>query len=342
MFERIALKDFKGIGEGDVKLWLFTLLVGKNNSGKTTLLEALYLAPNPFRSVFGEPVPMKGGGDTALHCLAYLHESLDAGGFGFLVRDYVAEISLTRYFLEGGKSFELAFRRDKDVQSRITVFYTSKEDRRLLGSLNLSSNYIEIKRKDLLLEKDVILLRNDLLKLYWKMFRRRWVDISNMGIGSTVAPKISELVDEEYDDLTLEPFGNGLAIYLRRSDGRRVRISDLGDGAQLFLTALILKELLKPGVILWDDLEAHMNPQMITYTLEWLRDLVREGTQVIATTHSLEVLSKAVALMGEEEWFKILMLRLSGGKLLTKPLSGEEAASLIEGGLDLRLAGALL
>ena len=85
-----------------------------------------------------------------------------------------------------------------------------------------------------------------------------------------------------------------------------------------------------------------MNPQMITHTLEWLQDLVEEGVQVIATTHSLEVLSKALALMGEEDWFRILMLRLSGGKLLSKPLSGEEAASLIEGGLDIRLAGALL
>ena len=342
MFERVAFKDFRGIGEGDVKLWPFTLLVGKNNSGKTTLLEALYLAPNPFRPIFGEPVPVKSGRDTALHCLAYMHESLDAEGFGFLIRDYVAEKSLIRYFLERDRSPELVFMRDRDVRSRIEVSYVFKSEKKLLGFLNLSSNYAEIKINGPLLEKDVLLLRSDLLKLYWKMFRRRWVDISNMGIGSAVAPKISELVDEEYDDLTLEPFGNGLTIYLRRSDGRRVRISDLGDGAQLFLTALILRELLKPGVILWDDLEAHMNPQMITHTLEWLQGLVREGVQVIATTHSLEVLSKAVALMGEEEWFRVLILRLSGGRLLTKPISGEEAASLIEGGLDIRLAGAFL
>ena len=250
MLERITLKDFRGISEGDVKLWPFTLLVGKNNSGKTTLLEALYLAPNPFRPVFGVPVPVKGGGDTALHCLAYLHESLDAGGFGFLLRDYVAEESLIGYFLEGDTSFELTFRREGDDKSRITVSYTSGKDRKLLGYLNLDSNYAEARIGGSLLKKDVLLLRSDLLKLYWGMFRRRWVDISNMGIGSSVAPKISELVDEEYDDLTLEPFGDGLTIYLRKSNGRRVRISDLGDGAQLFLTALILKELLRPGVML--------------------------------------------------------------------------------------------
>ncbi len=36
------------------------------------------------------------------------------------------------------------------------------------------------------------------------------------------------------------------------------------------------------------------------------------------------------------------MLRLSEGKLISKPLSGDEAASLIESGLDIRLAGALI
>ncbi len=305
-------------------------------------MEALYLAPNPFRSVFGEPVPLKGGLDTAIHCLAYLHESLDAEGFGFLIRDYVADKSLIQYQLKEGRSFELEFERDRELRSRISVSYKYGDDRKILGFLYLNSNHADIAIRGSLLEMNVLLLRSDLLKLYWKMFRRRWVDISNMGIGSAVAPRISELVEEDYDDLTLEPFGGGLTMYLRRSDGKRVRISDLGDGAQLFLTALILRELLRPEVLLWDDLEAHMNPQMITHTLEWLSNLVKEGVQVIATTHSLEVLNKALALMEGEDSFRILMLRLSEGKFIFKPLSGDEATSLIESGLDIRLAGALI
>ncbi len=160
MFKRVVLKNFKGIAEGDIQLWPFTLLIGKNNSGKTTILEALYLAPNPFRPIFGEPVPVRGGRDTALHCLAYLHESLDAGGFGFLIRDYVAEESLIKYYLEEDRSCELRFERDENLRSRVSVSYKSMKDRKYLGYLDLNSNNMEVEiSSSLLVSQDLSLSR---------------------------------------------------------------------------------------------------------------------------------------------------------------------------------------
>ncbi|MBO3798495.1 MAG: hypothetical protein JTT13_06480 [Candidatus Brockarchaeota archaeon] len=35
---------------GEARLEPFMIILGGNNSGKTTILEALFLAPNPFRS----------------------------------------------------------------------------------------------------------------------------------------------------------------------------------------------------------------------------------------------------------------------------------------------------
>ncbi len=355
--------------EGEVELWPFTLIVGRNNSAKTTVLEALFLAPNPFRQIFGGYPPLKDGRDTALHCLAYLHESLDSTGFRFLLRDYIANKSEIHYYLADRNdpaerdSYFLIFEREEE-NDKCSVLYTvqrssnldirdrkkrlMKGKREFIGNFHLDSYVVTINPGAPpagIRRIEVLFLRSDLMRLYWRTFKRRWVDISNMGIGNTVAPKISELVEEEYDDLTLEPFGGGLTIYLRKSDGRRIRISDLGDGAQLFLTALILKELVKPKVLLWDDLEAHMNPQMITRTLEWLSKLVKEGVQVVATTHSMEVLSKALALMEGEEWgelFRVLLLQLRDGELVSKPLNWDEASKLMESGLDIRLAGSLL
>ncbi len=361
MFRKVALHNFRGVSEGNVELWPFTLMVGRNNSGKTTVLEALFLAPDPFRSVFGGySPPLKEGKDTALHCLAYLHESLDSTGFRFLLRDYIAKKSEIHYYLASenafiGRDFYLIFeRKEADLcwVSYALPYYKPEGEleqvvEENVGSFHLDSYTVNTGQSPPteIREMEVLFLRSDLMRLYWRMFKRRWVDISNMGIGSTVAPKISELVEENYDDLTLEPFGGGLTIYLRKSNGKRIRISDLGDGAQLFLTALILKELVKPKVMLWDDLEAHMNPQMITRALEWLAGLVKEGVQVVATTHSMEVLSKALALMeveGLEKLFRVLLLQLRDGKLMSKPLSWDEASKLIEGGLDIRLAGSLL
>jgi len=40
MIEKIVLRNFKGIREGELELAPLTILLGGNNSGKTTLLEA--------------------------------------------------------------------------------------------------------------------------------------------------------------------------------------------------------------------------------------------------------------------------------------------------------------
>lgn len=51
MIKNLKLKNFKGIKEGALDFAPITILIGPNNSGKTTILEALLLAPNPFRQV---------------------------------------------------------------------------------------------------------------------------------------------------------------------------------------------------------------------------------------------------------------------------------------------------
>ena len=57
MISHLSLRNFKGVKQGELPLFPLTILVGTNNAGKTSILEALFLAPNPFRSVpFGDTV----------------------------------------------------------------------------------------------------------------------------------------------------------------------------------------------------------------------------------------------------------------------------------------------
>ncbi|MEM3079385.1 MAG: AAA family ATPase [Thermoproteota archaeon] len=50
MIRRLRLWNFRGVRRGEARLEPFMIILGGNNSGKTTILEALFLAPNPFRS----------------------------------------------------------------------------------------------------------------------------------------------------------------------------------------------------------------------------------------------------------------------------------------------------
>ncbi|RLE62584.1 MAG: hypothetical protein DRJ47_10440, partial [Thermoprotei archaeon] len=44
MIKKVTLRNFRGIAKGEIDLEPLTILVGPNNSGKTTILEALLLA----------------------------------------------------------------------------------------------------------------------------------------------------------------------------------------------------------------------------------------------------------------------------------------------------------
>jgi len=51
MITKLSIKNFRGIEKGELELAPLTILLGGNNSGKSSILEALFLAPNPFRYV---------------------------------------------------------------------------------------------------------------------------------------------------------------------------------------------------------------------------------------------------------------------------------------------------
>jgi Predicted ATP-binding protein involved in virulence len=84
VIRKLRLENFRGVVEGEIELDRLTILVGPNNSGKTTILEALFLAPNPFRAVPYFPM-------TAAELLAAYHRALNEMGYTFLVNKYTAE-----------------------------------------------------------------------------------------------------------------------------------------------------------------------------------------------------------------------------------------------------------
>ena len=87
MIKRVGLENFRGIRKGELELAPITILLGANNSGKTTVLEALLLAHGPAHR---QPYPDV----MAVELVRNLHITLDARGFSFLLRDYSAAKAL--------------------------------------------------------------------------------------------------------------------------------------------------------------------------------------------------------------------------------------------------------
>jgi energy-coupling factor transporter ATP-binding protein EcfA2 len=337
VIHQLRLRNFKGVVEGEAELDKLTILVGPNNSGKTTILEALFLAPNPLRQVPYVPT-------TAVQLLLEYHKTLSEKGYAFLLNKYIANNMVIKV-----DDRELLF--IKDIGSGIDIYtsylppgYVSTThkfgEREFfhLGYLHPDGN-VEV-RLDVQIANNTLLLSTKLAKFAHEYLQSRWIEISNTRAPALISREVSRFVSEEYVNVTAEPFMAGsMTFYAMLADGTRIRLSDLGAGVHLYVVNRLLYEHYRPDVVLWDDLETHFNPRLLTHVVEWFADLVEEGKQVIVSTHSLEVVETLTAFVEDAA---VLLTSLRDGKLKVRKLGPKELEEWAKAGIDPRYAEALL
>ena len=345
MIEKLKLTNFRGIKEGEIELAPVTILLGANNSGKSTILEALFLAPNPFREV-----PYGIGVSTALDVVHSMHETLSSEGYAFLLFNYTAnqaglycKVDSDDYVLLFTTNAPYIFastNKQKTGETHPVLIEGKNVETHRIGSIDMSTRNFIIKVKGVPID-NTLLISSKLVQKGYNYLQRNWASIINLGICKNVAEEVSGLVYDNYRDITIEPFlGDKLAIYGFLEDGRRIRLGDLGEGVQSYIIARILYELEKPKVLLWDDIEAHLNPRMLLSIAEWFFDIVENGNQVIITTHSLEA-ARTIASLNEEKT-AIYLTSLEDNVLKAKRLTLKDMEDFLEAGIDVRVAEPLL
>jgi AAA15 family ATPase/GTPase len=344
--KQLVIKNFRGIKEGTIELSPLTILLGANNSGKSTILEALFLAPNPLRDVpYIAEDRFNQYDNNALNAIYYLHKTLEYRGYAFILHNYNSEITEIEHDFDDSKNI-LRFINEKNG-----IFVYSNKQIRALGSRKignkeysffaiLQNNNIgyEASNRDII-TSETLLINPNLTKPIFEYIKRYWGPIVNTKILRDVANIASELSPEIYMDFTLEPLiGGSLELYAYLKDGRRVRLGDLGAGMQTYILSRILCEWVKPKIILWDDIESHLNPRILRHIAEWFSDLLKNGKQIIISTHSLEA-AKLIAGVNEEDT-SICLTLLEDSYLKTKNIKLKELENLENAGIDPRVAEA--
>ncbi len=336
MIHQLRLRNFKGVVEGEAELDKLTILVGPNNSGKTTILEALFLAPNPLRQIPYVP-------STAVQLLLEYHKTLSETGYTFLLNKYIAKNMVIKV-----DDRELLF--TKDSGSGIAIYtsylppgYSSthrfgEREFLYLGYLRPDSSVEG--RSDLQIADNTLLLSTKLAKFAHEYLQRNWIEILNTRAPALISKDVSKFVSEEYVNVTAEPFMAGsTTFYVMQADGTRIRLSDLGAGVQLYVVNRLLYEHYRPDVVLWDDLETHLNPRLLSHVAEWFADLVEEGKQVVVSTHSIEAVETLTTFVEDAT---ILLTSLKDGKLTARVIKLDELRSLTKLGVDPRMAETFL
>jgi AAA15 family ATPase/GTPase len=335
------MTNFRGIKKGELSLSPLTILLGANNSGKTTILEALFLAPNPFRKV-----PYLVGNSMAVEAINSLHETLSSKGYAFLLHNYTADeariecvVNGRSHLLQLIKANSRICVKTKEMREYTTLRFLDKEIS-CFGHMNISASDIVVVDSNLFTQ-NALLISPRLINIGYNYMEKNWASIINLGICKRVAEETSKLSYDEYKDITIEPFlGGSIAIYAYFEDGRRIRLGDLGEGIQNYMLARILYEVEKANILLWDDIEAHFNPRIIISIADWFSDLLEEGKQIIVTTHSIEA-ARMIASFSEDK-AGIYLTSLEDRVIKTKKRTLKEVEELLEAGIDMRMAEPLL
>jgi energy-coupling factor transporter ATP-binding protein EcfA2 len=255
------IKEFRGIEQCKTPLSLsnFTVLVGRNNSGKSSVLEALSLLPFPVNPLFYT-------GETRVSFIEKLH-----GGRTSLVYGYSGTALLT--YTVGDKKWAIRISDNASASPTIEIGGVSSVNpvHQVADALNIPKENdfpSKIDNKVFFIPADSAFINSLFSKLNTEEYRNL---VTKSGANVKVAKElVNNCVDDKYTEILFAP---ELSARKDRGADRSplyVKVKDLGDGIEKVVLIALWLEALKPSLVLWDDFEGTAHPTLIKELLEWL------------------------------------------------------------------------
>ena len=270
----LDITEFRGIKRSKKKIDFsnFTVLIGKNNSGKSSILEALSLLPaSQVRDIITDRTKSQ------------LLEDLNKGRKGYSSFLYLhAGISDLKYHLSDNRILEMKF--DMDNNSNLIL-----DNSPIIDSIEHIAKAYRINKNQL--SKLVLFIPNNTkiieeIELKIKSLKDL---IMKKGVHITVAEFINKCVDDKYSELVFQD-----SISIRKIFSKNtfyLPLNDLGTGIEKIVKIMSLVEVIEPKLILIDDFESGLHPSLIELFIEWLKN---GKWQTIISTHSIDVLNSII------------------------------------------------
>jgi hypothetical protein len=299
MLEKITIKNYRCYDNHEIEFKNLSIVVGKNNAGKSTLVEALRLvslALSRFGSVSYHPVPpwtelsIKARGiSPSLKSLGFNTENL-FHNYGDPPSEISAffsnSLTVKIYLGEGGEIFcVLLDARGEYVLTRTAANLLD------IPQVNILPQITPIQREERILGRDYVRqnLSTDLASLHFR---------NQLAILYESFPKFTGLAEQSWNGLRIRSLEgrNGLQggddkLSLLVQDGGFVsEIGWMGSGLQMWLQIMwFLSRVDENEVIILDEPDVYMHPNLQRKLIRLLRNKYK---QVIVSTHSIEIISE--------------------------------------------------
>ena len=315
----VYIEGFRGIRRlsREIKFRKFNVVIGRNNVGKTALLEALYLLPSPYTS---NPFT----GESRLAFVSSMHS-----GHRGLVYGYADSAKIVYRV----KDLKIVVEICADGGARVYI-----DDRAVteIECVERLSKVLNIPRDDV---RNLIFFvphTDAFLKNLDEVLRseRVWSAIVKRGLARhIVSSLINPIVHDHFTEVLIERDRLKLRKEVSQDIGPLyIDVSDLGDGIERLCLVALALEYLRPRLVLWDDIEASAHPGLIETVLRWLAS---RSWQVVITTHSIDVLLELVRVYPRD--CAVIALRKTRDDIVeSKLMELDEVEDLLDKGIDVR------
>lgn len=317
-FSSFKLDEFKRIN----------IFAGKNNSGKTTILEAIYLLcnQNDLSGYFDISKIRRKNNDVYAD---YLFESMDEDiDLKANFNNVILETKIRKYNdVEVDKSDAyLASYQAKgkidDVEKKMIIHTYEK------GNPNVKYEMIQHLCKSYF-SSPYYTSSDDIMALYNNAIETKYDGKTSMGLILEFIQKIDPTINN------IEPkIKNDVPIFLVDSSKfpeKTVELSRYGDGlVRIFEIALCFASC-KNGVLLIDELETAIHYSMLLKYTRFIQEMAEYfNVQLFITTHSKECIDAFVKNQYNNDEISAYQVREENEQVICKHIAGENLAYLVE------------
>lgn len=364
--ERLKVHQLRGLRDVELpELGRFNVLVGRNNSGKTTILEAVATYARPLRP--SEWVEVARRRDVTYSRAAMLEglrwlfpqpegRELDAsqlfqgvtkvsGAGSFPVRESLARFTEIEGFFdeaEEGQAGSLEFRHEDSGTrrgARLDLRILMKDPEMQLFDAHKEESFEvalwESGRGPISQNPSGPSLPVETITPFSHRFQRLEVEASSDAIFADLKPTVLELIhifDPEIEDFeVLKRPRSEPAVYMRHSRLGKVPLSTFGDGMRRVLLMGVSLAMVRGGVLLVDEIESAIHVEALEATFRWMQRACRQlDVQLFTTTHSLEAVDALLAANEGADDLVVYRLERSNGGTRAKRFSHEQLRILRE------------
>jgi len=335
--DKIEINQYRGIKNMTLdNLSRVNVLVGENNSGKTSILEAIQLLSNPFSESLLFHIVFRRLGVVRIKSDNHIGEMLKEilkwifpqGADG---RHQPIELSLQHGDKKTPVSFELVEQEFVDVglfmKSREDSFATTsrlptKVEHRIGVKIANEEKVMKLSEKIPLDDESKNSLYESTHIIHGDDFRNispEQIGIVILSLKKSELIKILKQFDNEITGIEIIPIGEDTQIYIQKNRKELMPLTSFGDGLQkiVYIASKLLN--IQNGVLLLDEAEVSIHTKMIPTFFEWISKLAKQhDVTVFMTTHSIEAVDGLLAANKESlEDLSFYRLEKSGAKFLS-------------------------